>query len=87
MDHEPVLVDQSATDELSSQVRATDFEVAANSRRRSSSTSPTSPRTSRELCATDSSVDENTNLGVAFQIAENSRITSVAAGSSSPVGQ
>ena len=28
VDHQPVLVDQSATDELTGQVRATDFEVA-----------------------------------------------------------
>jgi hypothetical protein len=39
------------------------------------------------LCSTCSRLDEKTIFGIGFQMRENSRIASVADGSSSPVGQ
>ncbi len=87
MDNEAVFVDESATHELPGKVRSADTQVAVELVSQALEHGPTSPCTRRPLCSTRGRLVEKTIFGIGFQMRANSRIASVADGSSSPVGQ
>ena len=87
MYHQPILVDETALDELRRERRSThdDLAVELALQLRQLLTDVTAD----EPCAVLDGLSscEKTTFGVAFQTRANSRLGSVASGSASPVGQ